>query len=165
MLKKTFVVAVAFAATAATVVVVVAALAVTSVTISTAAIGVDLSYLDDDDDDDGMADAKEHMTESEPVAPADVVMPTKVSRPGCEKTDRCYIPSMVTVEKGRTVTWINEDSAFHSVTSGLYDAPTELFDSGYLDPSEAFSYTFTEYGVYDYHCTLHPWMEAQVTVK
>ena len=42
------------------------------------------------------------------------------------------------VEKGKTVTWVNEDSAFHSVTSGFYDAPTELFDSGHLDPDESF---------------------------
>lgn len=103
--------------------------------------------------------------EMEPVVDADVIMPTKVSRPGCEETDRCYIPSEITVEKGRTVTWLNEDSAFHSVTSGLYDAPTELFDSGHLDPFESFSYTFAESGVYDYYCTLHPWMEAQVVVR
>ena len=66
---------------------------------------------------------------------------------------------------GTTVTWLNEDSAFHSVTSGFYDAPTELFDSGHMDPFESFSYTFSESGIYDYYCTLHPWMEAQVIVE
>ena len=109
--------------------------------------------------------ADESVVETEPAVNADVIMPTKVSRPGCEETDRCYIPSEITVEKGSTVTWINEDSAFHSVTSGFYDAPTALFDSGHMDPFESFSYTFSESGAYDYHCTLHPWMEAQVTVE
>ena len=96
---------------------------------------------------------------------ADVIMPTKVSRPGCEEQNRCYLPPQVIVEKGKQVTWINEDSAFHSVTSGKYDEPTNLFDSGHLDPSEYFSFTFESTGVFDYYCTLHPWMEGQVIVK
>ena len=95
----------------------------------------------------------------------DVVMPTKVSRPGCEKTDRCYIPSKIIIEKGEKVTWVNEDSAFHSVTSGFYEAPTELFDSGHLDPFESYTLTFDESGTFDYFCTLHPWMMGQVIVE
>ncbi len=94
----------------------------------------------------------------------DVVMPTKVSRPGCEETDTCYIPTMITVDTGGDVTWVNEDSAFHSVTSGSYDAPTELFDSGYMDPYESYTVTFDQAGTFDYFCTLHPWMKGQVVV-
>ena len=96
---------------------------------------------------------------------ADVVMPTKVSRPGCEEDDRCYIPSKITIKKGEQVTWINEDSAFHSVTSGFYDAPTDLFDSGYMDPFDVYVLTFDNAGTFDYFCTLHPWMEGQVIVE
>ncbi|MCE2614837.1 MAG: hypothetical protein LVO36_02920, partial [Nitrosopumilus sp. (ex Thoosa mismalolli)] len=106
------------------------------ITIAIVVIVSALSYSEDDT-----------VVEIEPVVDADVIMPTKVSRPGCEETDRCYIPSEITVEKGITVTWLNEDSAFHSVTSGFYDAPTELFDSGHMDPFESFSYTFSESGV------------------
>jgi len=108
---------------------------------------------------------EENVEESELVVKGDVIMPTKVSRPGCEKTDRCYIPSLIVIESGKSVTWVNEDSAFHSVTSGFYDAPTNLFDSGHLDPFESFTLTFDEVGVYDYFCTLHPWMKGQVTVE
>lgn len=99
------------------------------------------------------------------IVKGDVVMPSKVSRPGCEEMDRCYVPSIITTETGKQVTWVNEDSAFHSVTSGFYDAPSDLFDSGYLDPSESFAFTFTESGTYDYFCTLHPWMKGQVIVE
>ena len=95
----------------------------------------------------------------------DVVMPTKVSRPGCEENDLCYIPSQITIKEGDSVIWINEDSAFHSVTSGFYDDPSDLFDSGYLDPFESFSFVFEEIGVYDYYCTLHPWMYGKVIVE
>ena len=107
----------------------------------------------------------ENVEDPEITMQSDVIMPTKVSRPGCEKIDQCYIPSIITVESGKQVTWINEDSAFHSVTSGFYDAPTELFDSGHLDPFESYSLTFDKTGTYDYFCTLHPWMKGQVIVE
>jgi len=103
--------------------------------------------------------------DSEPIVKADVIMPTKVSRPGCEKIDRCYIPSVITIQSGQQVTWVNEDSAFHSVTSGFYGSPTELFDSGHLDPFESYTVDFDETGIFDYFCTLHPWMKGQVIVE
>jgi plastocyanin len=109
----------------------------------------------------------------EEIIQADVTMPTKSSRPGdweddpdyCKTTDLCYIPSTIVVEKGKSVTWVNEDSAFHSITSGFFDEPTEFFDSGYLDPYQSYTLSFDEYGTYDYFCTLHPWMKAQVIVE
>ena len=101
---------------------------------------------------------------------ADVIIPIKVSRPGCDIEDVCYIPSTIVVEKGKSVTWINDDSSFHTVTSGFWGEPTGLFDStadtgDYLDPYQSYTLSFDEYGVYDYFCTLHPWMKAQVIVE
>ena len=96
---------------------------------------------------------------------ADIIMPTKVSRPGCEITDACYVPSIITIHQGEDVTWSNEDVAFHSVTSGSYDLPTEMFDSGHLDPGEKFTFTFDKKGDFDYFCTLHPWMKGIVIVE
>ena len=108
---------------------------------------------------------EENVEETDLIIQGDVIMPTKVSRPGCEKNDRCYIPSLIVIEKGKQVTWVNEDSAFHSITSGYYDTPTDLFDSGHLDPFESYTLTFDETGTYDYFCTLHPWMKGQVIVE
>ena len=102
--------------------------------------------------------------EPEVVANADIIMSTKSSRPGCEEADRCYIPSVITIDSGNQVTWMNEDSAFHSVTSGFYGEPSDLFDSGHLDPYELFTFNFDDKGTYDYFCTLHPWMKGQVIV-
>ncbi len=103
--------------------------------------------------------------ESEVVVKGDIIMPTKASRPGCEEIDRCYIPSVIVIDSGNQVTWVNEDSAFHSVTSGFYGEPSELFDSGHLDPYESFTVDFDEKGTYDFFCTLHPWMKGQVIVE
>jgi len=102
---------------------------------------------------------------SEVEIEADIIMPNKVSRPGCELSDSCYVPSIITVNQGEKITWSNDDVAFHSVTSGEYDAPTDLFDSGHLDPGEKFSVTFDQKGEYDYFCTLHPWMKGRVIVE
>ncbi len=101
----------------------------------------------------------------EEIIEADVIIPIKVSRPGCDIEDICYIPPNIVVEKGKSVTWLNEDSSFHSVTSGFYPEPSGLFDSGHLDPYQSYTLSFDEYGVYDYFCTLHPWMKAQVIVE
>ena len=103
-----------------------------------------------------------HVVEPKIILKGDVVMSTKVSRPGCEKTDSCYTPSKIIIKQGDSVTWVNQDAAFHSVTSGYYDDPSGLFDSGYLDPEESFTFIFKNAGFYDYFCTLHPWMKGQV---
>ena len=109
--------------------------------------------------------SEETKNKVEEIIKADVIIPIKVSRPGCDIEDICYIPSNIVVEKGKSVTWVNEDSSFHSVTSGFYGEPTELFDSGYLDPYQSYTLSFDEFGTYDYFCTLHPWMKAQVIVE
>lgn len=97
--------------------------------------------------------------------PPDVIMPTKSSRPGCEQENLCYMPHRIQVSVGYRVVWENQDAAFHSVTSGSYEEPDGLFDSGHMDPGDIFEYTFEDAGSYVYHCTLHPWMEGIVDVR
>ncbi|WKT58605.1 hypothetical protein QVH35_04300 [Candidatus Nitrosotenuis chungbukensis] len=54
------------------------------------------------------------------------------SAPGCEATNNCYDPSEVTIDVGGEVTWSNDDTAAHTVTSGdiRQDGPDGHFDSG-----------------------------------
>lgn len=94
----------------------------------------------------------------------DILMPTKVSRPGCEETDGCYVPSVYEAPVGEPITWTNEDSAFHTVTAGTYDSPAGTFDSGYMDPYDSYTLSFKAPGTYEYYCTLHPWMEGSVII-
>ena len=134
--------------------------------ISISIIGLSLSGFNSED-----TNSEDHNSEvignlqNDFLIPPDVIIPIKVSRPGCDIEDICYIPSNIVVEKGKSVTWLNEDSSFHSVTSGFYPEPSGLFDSGHLDPYQSYTLSFDEYGVYDYFCTLHPWMKAQVIVE
>ena len=99
------------------------------------------------------------------VPKADIVMTPQSSRPGCDKTDTCYVPSSLTITKGQTVTWKNQDSGFHTVTSGTYDNPDGKFDSGHINPDDTFSYTFEDSGSFDFFCTLHPWMYGKIIVQ
>ena len=128
--------------------------------ISVSIIGLSLSNYNFEE-----TNSEETTVKVEEIIKADVIIPIKVSRPGCDIEDICYIPSNIVVEKGKSVTWLNEDSSFHSVTSGFYPEPSGLFDSGHLDPYQSYTLSFDEFGTYDYFCTLHPWMKAQVIVE
>ncbi len=112
-------------------------------------------------------DGSEEISQVETVKETEtmIIMPVKAARPDCGPNDECYIPSKITIKPGETVYWKNQDAAFHSVTSGFYDDPDGLFDSELLDPEDIFSYKFTEEGIYDYYCTLHPWMKGVVLVE
>ncbi|MCH9657610.1 PEFG-CTERM sorting domain-containing protein [archaeon] len=94
-----------------------------------------------------------------------VSLPSGSSVPGCEETQECYIPYMITVNPGDEVVWSNDDTAAHTVTSGT---PAEghdgLFDSSLFMAATTFSHTFDTLGEYDYFCVVHPWMVGQVFV-
>ena len=96
---------------------------------------------------------------------ATIAIPVKAARPACGPHPECYIPSYYVAKVDEPVIWLNEDSAFHSVTSGSYEEPTDLFDSGHMDPYGIFTYTFEEPGMYPYFCTLHPWMAGNVKAE
>ena len=49
-----------------------------------------------------------------------ITIPVKAARPACGPHPECYIPSYYVTKLSEPVTWKNEDSAFHSVTSGSY---------------------------------------------
>lgn len=78
-----------------------------------------------------------------------------------------YSPDKIVVVIGvnNTVTWVNDDSAPHTVTSTSVPAGAIPFDSGELVASETYSYTFTVPGTYEYHCGYHPWMTGTVVVE
>jgi len=62
--------------------------------------------------------------------PVMVSTPQGTSVPGCEETDTCFLPYMVTVDVGGEVIWSNDDTAAHTVTAGsAADGPSGEFDS------------------------------------
>ena len=70
-----------------------------------------------------------------------------------EIRSHAYLPSMIEINLGDTVKWINKDSTLtHTITSDNYP----LLRSDILKKDNSFSLTFTESGTYDYHCLNHP---------
>ena len=88
------------------------------------------------------------------------------SVPGCEETaEGCFVPSMVTIDVGGEVTWENNDTAAHTITSGTpTGGPDGHFDSSLVMAGSTFSHTFDEAGSFDYFCMVHPWMQGMVMV-
>lgn len=88
-----------------------------------------------------------------------------------------YLPRELTISVGDTVTWINQDTESHTVTSGTgggmeslvnvnkKGTPTGEFNSGLFKPGQSWTHTFTNPVVYNYFCTIHPWMEGMINVK
>jgi plastocyanin len=70
-----------------------------------------------------------------------------------------FAPRTLTVKAGTTVTWINEDDIPHTVVS------TGHFRSKPLDTGDRFTYTFPTAGSFAYFCSLHPHMQASITVE
>ena len=75
-----------------------------------------------------------------------------------------FYPSTLSVSVGTTVTWINMDFVYHTVTSGSEVSPTSLFDSHELAHMQSFSFTFTTPGTYSYYYDIHPGMVGTITV-
>lgn len=73
----------------------------------------------------------------------------------------CITPTILRIEPGRTVTFVNRDSYRHVLTGagyGWYD------EDGWFRPGEAIEVTFERNGVYPYQCYLHPGMTGAVVV-
>ncbi len=99
-------------------------------------------------------------------ATAEVDMAVGSNLVGCETTNECYIPHMVTIDVGGEVMWNNIDGFAHTVSAGTpAEGLSDDFDSGLVAPGAMFKHTFDEAGTYDYFCLVHPWMVGSVMVS
>jgi plastocyanin len=95
-----------------------------------------------------------------------VSMPSGTSVPGCEATNKCFVPASVSIKVGDTVVWSNDDSAAHTVTSGSpAEGPSGVFDSSLLIAGGNYEHTFDSTGTVNYFCMVHPWMVGNVKVS
>jgi plastocyanin len=95
------------------------------------------------------------VSQSSKITQASSVSTSSVKNQVICKNNR-FNPEALTVKAGTTVTWVNQDSYIHTVTSGK--SPTDssgLFDSGNLNGGKTFSFKFDKAGTYDYFCIPH----------
>jgi nitrite reductase (NO-forming) len=89
------------------------------------------------------------------------------------QTTTAFSPNPLNVKVGDTVTWTNDDSQPHTITSGKGSSDAEkgkVFDSSpnlnpLLAPKATFSHKFTAAGTVEYFCQLHPNMVGTVNVS
>lgn len=76
--------------------------------------------------------------------------------------DFAFSAEKLSIKKGTTITWTNQDDAHHDVTptSGAADFTA----SKLLAKGESYSFTFNQAGVYAYKCSPHPYMKAMIEV-
>jgi plastocyanin len=72
-----------------------------------------------------------------------------------------FSPATLKVKAGTTVTWTNQDTDAHTVTSAGSGGPLR---SAALATHATYRHTFTKPGTYAYLCTIHPFMTATVEV-
>jgi plastocyanin len=70
-----------------------------------------------------------------------------------------FNPATLTVNKGTTVTWTDEDSATHTISSDQFTS------SGNLNKGDLYQFQFNTTGTYDYICGIHPTMKGKIVVE
>jgi|SRR5688500_11858164 plastocyanin len=74
--------------------------------------------------------------------------------------DQSFVPQFISMPIQSMVSWTNDDSIQHTVTSD----EEGLFDSFPIPPGDTFDNIFDTPGEFGYHCSIHPWMTGRVMV-
>ncbi|HEX8739721.1 MAG TPA: cupredoxin family copper-binding protein [Casimicrobiaceae bacterium] len=70
-----------------------------------------------------------------------------------------FKPAALTVDRGDTVVWQNNDPVPHTATA------KGVFDSGSIPPGGSWKYVATKAGRFDYLCTFHTIMKGTLVVR
>ncbi len=69
-----------------------------------------------------------------------------------------FNPKDLTIKVGEKVTWINQDFVPHNVVSDSFKSPVMMRGG-------TFEYTFKVKGIFEYICSIHPFMKAKIVVE
>jgi plastocyanin len=72
-----------------------------------------------------------------------------------------FTPATLTVPRGTTVEFPNEDSTPHTATSKSSGA----FDTGTIEPGKSAELSFDQAGTFAYYCAFHPFMKGTIVVE
>ncbi len=95
----------------------------------------------------------------------DATTPVVGEGPTVQGTIKDFTLPDITIAVGTTVTWINQDSAPHTTTSGqdgTFDGAG--WNSSSLSKGQSFSHTFNQVGTFAYTCNIHPRLSGTITV-
>ncbi|MFA5188715.1 MAG: cupredoxin family copper-binding protein [Patescibacteria group bacterium] len=104
---------------------------------------------------------------NKPVAVPPVVTPPPVNTPPVNvnkpKTSAIQIinfsfnPATLSIKVGDTVKWTNNEAVPHQIAGSGFGSST-------LYNGETYSNTFSQAGIYDYYCSIHPSMTGEIIV-
>ena len=80
---------------------------------------------------------------------------------GGQREDRRAEWATLSIKMGTQVEWLNTSDAPHTVTS---DAAGDFNSTSNITQNQTFKFTFTKAGTFPYHCNIHPYMKATITV-
>ncbi len=101
-----------------------------------------------------------------PATPTEMITSTATSTAvtpapvAIEIKNFAFNPSTITIPKGTTVIWTQNDGVAHTVTSSVGKG----FDSGTLNPGDPFRWTFNDAGTFSYVCSFHINMKGTIIV-
>ena len=93
-------------------------------------------------------------------APRKIVVQPMMGDPKVSISDFKFVPRVLTIAPGETVTWSNDDGAPHAIAFKGGAAGSDTLFAG-----KTFSRTFDKAGSYDYYCGIHNYMTGQIIVS
>lgn len=75
-----------------------------------------------------------------------------------EMVEACFTPTVLSIDPGGSVTWVNRSGMVHNVTANLWGHFDDIADG------ERVTVRFDDEGTYPYACTYHPGMSGVVVV-
>ncbi len=97
---------------------------------------------------------------STPASSTPASTPAAAAASAVSIKDFAFDGKSVTVAKGSTVTWTNNDGVKHSVV-----ADDKSFRSESLTQGQTFQFTFPTAGTFTYICGIHPYMKGTIVVS
>ena len=82
---------------------------------------------------------------------------------------KSFYPEILPIAPNDAITWVNDDSATHSITSGIPGHPDysgKFFKTGNIAPSKSSTVKIADTSsfAYYYFCEVHPWLTGKLVV-
>jgi plastocyanin len=82
---------------------------------------------------------------------------------------KSFYPEILPIAPDDSITWVNDDSVTHSITSGMPGHPDysgKFFKTGNIEPSKSATVKIADTSsfAYYYFCEIHPWLTGKLVV-
>ena len=112
--------------------------------------------------DQNVTQISKRMDEHDKTNPVVVIIAKGSTNP---KNSKFYLPQEYNIAVNGTGAWFNNDTVAHTVTSSYAQKQSaQYFESGLIYPDSPYRHIFRDPEIYDYYCSLHPYMTGRAIV-